>query len=297
MQSYTVCNLRLISEVPLPYLKKEERTGHAPDVAIHTRHIPPDLGQLSDLPYIRFTETGTMHYGDDYTPHFLIRSNEITADPRHPNWKGRLFGSVIGTICYLNGLLPLHASAVRVGSNAVAFVGPSGAGKSTLAAVMAMLGGHELIADEICAIDMKSGVPLANAYLPYHRLSERSADLLGIATPRDPCLVDADEKRMIAAHRFATSPWPLRAIYFLEPSASGERQGLSLLSKLEAAVRVKIELYRHDIGQVCVGHERLLRAAARLVDAVEVRRLCRGPDHLPPGALLTMIEDDIRQLG
>ena len=51
-----------------------------------------------------------------------------------------LWGTVFGAVAWLNGFFPLHASAVAVGRQAIAFTADSGAGKSTLAAALAALG-------------------------------------------------------------------------------------------------------------------------------------------------------------
>lgn len=51
-----------------------------------------------------------------------------------------LWGTVFGAVAWLNGLVPLHASAVDVGGRIVAFTADSGGGKSTLAAGLAGLG-------------------------------------------------------------------------------------------------------------------------------------------------------------
>lgn len=48
-----------------------------------------------------------------------------------------LWGTVFGAVAWLNGLLPLHASAVSRNGRVVAFTAESGGGKSTLAAGLA----------------------------------------------------------------------------------------------------------------------------------------------------------------
>jgi hypothetical protein len=52
-----------------------------------------------------------------------------------------LNGSVYAAVASMNGLLPMHASAVAANGAVFAFTGPAGAGKSTL---VAALGGHGL---------------------------------------------------------------------------------------------------------------------------------------------------------
>jgi hypothetical protein len=64
-----------------------------------------------------------------------------------------LNGSVYAAVAALNGLLPLHASAVEHRGRVYAFAGPPGAGKSTLAAAL----GHDgvaLWADDTLVLDL-----------------------------------------------------------------------------------------------------------------------------------------------
>lgn len=62
-------------------------------------------------------------------------------------------GAVLAVHLMLRGELVLHASAVRVGDGAVAFVGASGMGKSTLATLLCA-DGHELLADDVVRVDL-----------------------------------------------------------------------------------------------------------------------------------------------
>jgi hypothetical protein len=69
-----------------------------------------------------------------------------------------LLGSATGALLHQRGFMPLHASAVEIDGQAIAFCGASGAGKSTLALNLVKRG-HRLLSDDICAIDTSSGVP------------------------------------------------------------------------------------------------------------------------------------------
>jgi len=51
-----------------------------------------------------------------------------------------LLGPIFSIVLRLRGTISLHASAVRIGDVAVAFIGPQGAGKSTTAAFFATAG-------------------------------------------------------------------------------------------------------------------------------------------------------------
>ncbi len=67
-------------------------------------------------------------------------------------------GPVMGTVLTQRGYFVLHASAVRIGGEVVAFTAPSGVGKSTLAVLLAGCGA-EYLADDIVVVRMDDDVP------------------------------------------------------------------------------------------------------------------------------------------
>src|SRR5258708_39789946 len=76
----------------------------------------------------------------------------------------------MGAIFHQRGLLPLHANAIEVGGQAVAFVGPSGAGKSTLAAYFRDRG-YRVLCDDVWVVSFGSdGEPLAWPGVPRVKL-------------------------------------------------------------------------------------------------------------------------------
>jgi hypothetical protein len=86
-------------------------------------------------------------------------------------------GSVYAAIASLNGLMPIHASAVAHEGCVHAFTGPSGAGKSTLAAA---LGGHglPLFADDTLLLDLSD--PDRILCLPGHKRLKLTEEALGL---------------------------------------------------------------------------------------------------------------------
>src|ERR1035441_1772757 len=64
-----------------------------------------------------------------------------------------LLGPVWGALCYQRGWFIAHASAVRVGDEAVIFCGRAGRGKSTLAVQLGTRG-YPLVSDDLCRLDL-----------------------------------------------------------------------------------------------------------------------------------------------
>jgi len=98
-------------------------------------------------------------------------------DPRDEQlW---LYGSVYAAVASLNGLVPIHASAIAHAGGVYAFTGPSGAGKSTL---IAALGGRgfPLFSDDTLILDLSD--PDQILCLPGHKrlkLTREALELTG----------------------------------------------------------------------------------------------------------------------
>jgi hypothetical protein len=127
-----------------------------------------------------------------------------------------LNGSVHAAVAALNGLLPLHASAVEHRGRIYAFAGPPGAGKSTLAAAL----GHDgvaLWADDTLVLDLAGEGTVV--CLPGHKRLKLWPDGVRLAGARAGEQVASDYPKYFAepARTAATAtPLPLAAIYFLE---------------------------------------------------------------------------------
>jgi hypothetical protein len=130
-----------------------------------------------------------------------------------------LLGPVMGFVMLLRGIISLHASAVVIGSEAIALVGPAGSGKSTTAAAFSN-NGYVVLADDVVTLDDQTDHFVVRPAYPCIRLWPASvktlygnASHLPRLTPNwDKCYLDLSE-------RFPTKPVPLSAVYLL-----GERR-------------------------------------------------------------------------
>lgn len=76
-------------------------------------------------------------------------------------WQRLFFAQALPLAALLQGLEVLHASAVAVDGGAVAFTAASGTGKSSLAAHL-VAAGATFLTDDVLALDVADGVPLAH---------------------------------------------------------------------------------------------------------------------------------------
>jgi hypothetical protein len=131
-----------------------------------------------------------------------------------------LIGQGLPIAAALQGLEVLHASAVRTGSSATAFIAPSGTGKTSLALHL-LAHGAAFLADDVVALEaagdaliVHPGIGLAHA----PRAERASLDRAGVEV-RWPS--HAGPKRHVRVS-VAPCPVPLGAAYFLERTAEVE---------------------------------------------------------------------------
>lgn len=122
-------------------------------------------------------------------------------------------GTMLAFLLMLRGSTVLHASAVAVDGEAIAFTGPSGGGKSTVAALMCRAGAA-LVTDDVLAIDV-DGTPSCVGAAEELRLRSNAASLAA----------DDGRSRATADNRTAFAPadtfgdaLPLSAIVVPAPS-------------------------------------------------------------------------------
>jgi hypothetical protein len=296
LNCYRAYGLTFRSVLPLPELA--EHAG-SPDVVIRlgklsqvtdaerekNRHIDPRPEGI----YLAWRNVGAF---------FVRGGREIVVDP-HPGVEPRLLrlytlGTTLALLLHQRQRLTvLHASVADIGGSAVAFVGAKRAGKSTLAAALHFRG-HELIADDILAVDLNHATPLALPGFPQIKLWPDSAESLGIHPEALPRLrAELDKRGPRVQHGFATSPVPLERIYVLTP---GAEIGIEPLSSHEAVRSLLQHWYGARFGSDLVGalglSTHLLHSAA-LARAVRVHRLSR-PDSLERvGEIVDLVERDL----
>ena len=174
----------------------------------------------------------------------------------------------------------LHASAVVVGGEAVAFAGKTGLGKSTLAASFAAAGFPALTDD--CLIVKEDGEQFVAvpAYASL-RLWNDSADALGDLGRRHRVAAYSQKIRVNGSTSkipFRGDPAPLRCVYLLETRATRRDVLIEPLSERDAfiaLVRLAFRLDPYDRVQLANEMDRL----ARLSRTVSVR-LLRVPRRL-----------------
>jgi hypothetical protein len=227
----------------------------------------------------------------------ITAGREIMADPAEGADDATLelfiLGPGLAVLLHQRGLQVLHASAVTVeDGKAVAFLGMSGWGKSTMAGALAKRK-HKLLADDMVAVLLESGRPMALPGFSRLKLGLEAATALGYPGRELPPLLPDDARRDIRVEADpSAAARPLKRIYVL---AVAETPSIELLKPQDAMV----ELIRHSFLARCLkateGSAAHLQVCAALVSHVPICRLKRPRRLGQIGEVAQMVEADLQE--
>ena len=261
MHCYRAYGLHVHSELLLPAMVSAEAAE--PDVVIQFGHVDCSGLQVQDNGQRERVSAHEAAYAWEDVGAFLVRNGkEIIIDPDR-NVEEQLLrlpvlGILLAAILYQRGMLVLHASAVAIHGEVAVFMAAKGWGKSTLAAMLYGRG-HDLIADDLVAIDLSHpDVPMVIPGFPQLKLFPEAARFaLGDQPDAWPQLAIGYEKlARRGIDRFAQVPLPLKGIYQL---AKGAAPALKPLGPQEALVKLIANTYFARIShQLPQDHKRKL---------------------------------------
>jgi hypothetical protein len=243
MFRYYAYGLHIESAVRLPELTVEN--GQASSNVV-IRYGKIEQKPVTQCDGVYQASSGAFHCFWQDAGKFLVQGGqEIIIEPADRgmeklNLEPFITGPLLALLLHQRGLLILHASAVVLDGEAIAFLGDKGWGKSTTAASLQMRR-HRLVADDVLAIDIKAdgSVDVLPAF-PQIKLWPNACDSLGIDPEEIPRLHPKIDKRVYSDHRgFSLAPVRLRHLYVLD---GGENILIERLAPREAFM----QLVRHS---------------------------------------------------
>ncbi|MES2054944.1 MAG: hypothetical protein V4564_03315 [Pseudomonadota bacterium] len=201
-------------------------------------------------------------------------------------------GSVYGAIAWLNGLVPLHASAISYAGNVYAFTGVSGEGKSTLVAALAQRG-LTVCSDDVLVLDLSD--PGQVIAVPGHKRLKLWADALTLTGRQsDDAVRPGIDKFYIADQiEFDAQPLPIRRLYMLESIVNAD-PGIAPITGAERFTALRSAYYRPQFCGAIADQADYFATAARLSAAIAISRFNRSRETADFAAGISMIEADIR---
>src|SRR6516165_2893644 len=115
MTDHIICGWRVRTELPLPEVALWRGADRPVDVEIGLGSVPAisDNGK-----YLETMRDGQVLLDLSPVVRFLVAPNCVVVDTPHspetPDWRARLLGPALGLLCYLRGVLPLHACSLRI---------------------------------------------------------------------------------------------------------------------------------------------------------------------------------------
>lgn len=199
-----------------------------------------------------------------------------------------LLGACFTVLLRQRGRLVLHASAVAVDDHAVLFLGASGSGKSTLATALHQRG-HQILADDLVAVDPSLPQPLIDTGFPYLKLWPESVSALGYDPNQLPVIRASSQKRFLSVGDFSPRVYPLGLIFILSKrdelkitSLSSHEAHLALLTHLrEPHVNLKTSIAD-------------FRRCAELSGQVPIRQLTRSSRMDEMDELVRAVESELQ---
>jgi hypothetical protein len=241
MYSYSAYGLGIRSEILLPELIA---TDDYKDIEVQLRKFKNNnLPTINNEPYLKINPNEIILSLEE-VGYFEIRKGSIINVSPAPNVEDALLsryiiGTVMALLLYQRGLMVLHASSLNINGAAVAFLGTPGSGKSSIAAALHK-NGHEIITDDVSAIDFKGGKFRVFPGYPQIKLSDDVARSLGYDIKSSIKLDSQEEKRGYRVNsRLIETPVELRQIYVLTKASP---QGIERITHHEAL----IEIIRHS---------------------------------------------------
>jgi hypothetical protein len=241
MYSYSAYGLGIHSEILLPELIVANDNK---EFGVQLRRLENNyLPTVHSQPYLKINPNEIILSLEEVGYFEIREGSRINVSPA-PNVEDALLsryviGTVMALLLYQRGLMVLHASSVNINGTAVAFLGTPGSGKSSIAAALHK-NGHEIITDDVSAIDFKGGKFRVFPGYPQIKLSDDVAKSLGYDMKLSIKLDSQEEKRGYRVNSgLIESPVELRQVYILTKASS---QGIERITHHEAL----IEIIRHS---------------------------------------------------
>ncbi|MEO7469365.1 MAG: hypothetical protein ABIV36_20345 [Sphingobium limneticum] len=200
-------------------------------------------------------------------------------------------GSVYGAIAWINGLVPLHASAVVHAGRVHAFTGASGAGKSTLVAALAERG-FVAFSDDVVVLDPSD--PAQIVAIPGPKRLKLWSDALTLTSQQSSNRVRPGlDKFYVGESLFAArTPLPIERLYFLE-SAGNHPAEIVRICGTQRFKQLQSAYYRPHFCAALAEQGAYFRTITQLAHGIAMARFHRPRDIVRFAEVADLIAADL----
>ena len=287
MHSYIICGFTVHSELCFTELESIEKSPDLPDLVIRVRNFEKfNRYSTNTVNFFAIkTKIGKFSLSQGYE--IVIEPAENIEDSILRNF---VLGIVLASLLRQRGLLVFHGSAVKINNGAVAFLGMSGWGKSTLASAFHKQG-YSFVTDDVMAINMKTGLPIALPSFPKTKLCEDAAIAMEHDVEQLPKVHSSSRKYVkCISEGFSETPLPLKRIYIL---AVGEEHKIEPINGRNALM----ELLKHSHGANLLEIPELATSnfnqCQKLLEHVSIYRLVRPRSLSQLTESIRLVEENI----
>src|SRR5579859_783245 len=290
-RSYRLYGVSISSELALPF--PEPRGCIEPElckveIRLSSESISTTLGlgeTLQSSPFSGFyfsqmPDASSYVCWDDVGEVLISKNGELITCRPFPQTESESFhvyllGQALSFALVKRGFEPVHASAVAVGDQAIAFIGDCGLGKSTLAAAF-LQAGHRLLTDDLLLLQTRTRAIVAFPGPARIKLFPKVArKFLADASSGVP-LNPKTQKQIIPLNdsQVCSEAMPLAAIYVLALPNKAQDNGVRITSLTQREAFV--HLLENTFNRVIFDPDRLRRhfdAAQALANVMPIRKL------------------------
>lgn len=277
---YFGCGIAFQSELPLPGIPRIR--GERPTATVRFGTIPKAVQvPLTKASWFHATPQRLEFLIPGIGRYLVTEGREVLIEAvdgaSESDLRVFLMGSAFGALLYQRGVLPLHASSVRVSGSCVAFLGESGDGKSTQAAVLHRAG-YPVAGDDICPVSISGETNVvADCGFPRLKLWSDALDSLGVdRNGLERSCVDRDKYDVVTYDPDRLKRMPLAAAYLLEYAADRHDVGIERIRGQSCLPQMLRHTYRYCFvdGLDCTQrHFHTCMQLAKFVPIFRLRRL------------------------